>query len=595
MKKSTVVYEDVKTSIKERAIQLWGVENPDNLDPLIVLMMEVFAHEITRLHHKIKVSDAKLIERISKVLVNQNWSLPTPAHSLLQITPTRDDIKLNENSLFYLNKFNFGEKLSELYFTPLYPINLLQAEIEVFAYDRKMSFLSKSGAISKTIRSLEDDKIEDYTVFISINIEDYILYDINEIPLTLFLKDSPFEDYIKLCEVYDMNDNKLSLNQIPEGPEDQNVHYYNSIKNHYKNFVYTLDIENSSKKKQNIKEVLGSIFSENDVREIGDKNLYWLKFKFPEAFIKDELEQLKITLNTFPVVNRRLIEKPLNLLKNGRILSLESGYHEFFLEIKEVIDDQGYLYDTILNHQINDLQGSYSLYFGNIEQFDDRTAKSMLNQMVQAVREEGSSFSSVGYERLNAYLHDLNEQLDDMEVKFNSGYKDVVDFSNRPYLMLVPKRESQNVVANYWITNAHLANKVKPYTKLMAEDSYGLDKDSIFLQTTTFGGTVKTTEKDTINALRYGLTSKDRIVSREDVKNFIRKSIGNLIEEIEVKSGVGISEYKKQGLIRTTDVIIKLNQKGNLTVENKNRLSHIFKNELEEKSIITMPYKVIIL
>lgn len=595
MKKSTVVYEDVKTSIKERAMQLWGVENPDNLDPLIVLMMEVFAHEITTLHHKIKVSDAKLIERISKVLVNQNWSLPTPTHSLLQITPTRDDIKLNENSLFYLNKFNFGEKLSELYFTPLYPINLLQAEIEVFAYDRKMSFLSKSGAISKTIRSLEDDKIEDYTVFISINIEDYILYDINEIPLTLFLKDSPFEDYIKLCEVYDMNDNKLSLNQIPEGPEDQNVHYYNSIKNHYKNFVYTLDIENSSKKKQNIKEVLGSIFSENDVREIGDKNLYWLKFKFPEAFIKDELEQLKITLNTFPVVNRRLIEKPLNLLKNGRILSLESGYHEFFLEIKEVIDDQGYLYDTILNHQINDLQGSYSLYFGNIEQFDDRTAKSMLNQMVQAVREEGSSFSSVGYERLNAYLHDLNEQLDDMEVKFNSGYKDVVDFSNRPYLMLVPKRESQNVVANYWITNAHLANKVEPYTKLMAEDSYGLDKDSIFLQTTTFGGTVKTTEKDTINALRYGLTSKDRIVSREDVKNFIRKSIGNLIEEIEVKSGVGISEYKKQGLIRTTDVIIKLNQKGNLTVENKNRLSHIFKNELEEKSIITMPYKVIIL
>ncbi len=594
MKKSTIIYEDVKTSIKERAMQLWGVDNPDNLDPLILLMMEVFAYEIAKLHDKIKVSDAKLIERISKVLVNQNWSLPTPTHSLLQITPTRDDVTLNENSSFYLNKFNYSKKISELYFTPLYPIDLLRAKIEVFAYDRRMSFLSKSGAISKTIRSLKDDKIEDYTVYVSINIDDYILDNLKEIPLTLFLDNSPFEDYIKLCEVYDMDDNKLSLNQIPERPGDQNIHYYNSIKNNYKNFVYTLDIEKSSKKKHKVNEVLGSVFSENDVREISDKNLYWLKFKFPVAFIKDELDQLKITLNTFPVVNRRLIEKSLNLLKNGRILSLESGSNEFFLEIKDVIDDKGYLYDTILNHQINDLQGAYSVYFGNVEQFDERTAKSMLNQMVQAVREEGSSFSSVGYERLNAYLHDLNEQLHDMEVKFNSGYKDVVDFSNRPYLMLMPKRESQNVVANYWITNAHLANSVEPYTKLMAEDNYGLDKDSIVLQTTTFGGTIKTTEKDTINSLRYGLISKDRIVSREDVKNFIRKSIGDLIDDIEVKSGVGISEHKKQGLIRTTDVIIRLNQKGSLTVENKNRLSHIFKNELEEKSILTMPYKVTI-
>ena len=321
--------------------------------------------------------------------------------------------------------------------------------------------------------------------------------------------------------------------------------------------------------------------------------MFWIKINFPVVFNPKELEKLSISLNTFPVVNRRLQYKQHSLERNGKIASLQT-INELFLNIESVVDNAGRQYLNTLTNDINNIKGSYSLYFGELEQFDERNAKAVLERVIQMVREEGSSFSAVGYDLLNAYLDELNERLNVLERKVNVGYKNVSNNNDRQYLLVIPHNDASHLECQFWTTDADAANGITQDTLIGQFQSNDFKGSSIRLQTDTVGGNVKNNAKEKISNMRYGLLSRDRIVSKEDVKEFVKKSIGKNVEAVRVKPGVGISNSPKGGLIRTTQVEITLTDSAKLTSENKQRLSNALVQELEQKSVQNLPYSVLI-
>ncbi|WP_232123635.1 hypothetical protein [Tenacibaculum finnmarkense] len=543
---------------------------------------------MSKVHQEVKVSDAKLLERVSKILVNESWSLPTPSHTLLSVHPSEQVSEMEKTTQLYFQKIVKGE-LNDVFFTPIKNQELLKANVYCTAWDRELSFDTNKG-YKHIINSYKESKIPEYTIWVGIDIDESLLKDIKKIPISILLKDSHLDPYIKMSSVQDCDGNDLKLYQ----EEDLNTnkeHYYATIQKYYQDYLYTVDLSNSSKKRQKLTDKCSEVFNQEDIEEY-DKELFWLEISFSVAFTKEELDKITISTNTFPIVNRKRSYKQHSLKRNGKIVSLYFKEKEYFLNAESLIDNEGRVYKSALKNDINNMEGSFSLYFGDIEQFDERNAKYILSDVIQTVREEGSSFSAMGYDLLNSYLEDLNDKLDALERKVNFRFKDVSNNNEKVYLQTIPYKTSDTYECVYWTTNAGLANGIKEGALLSQYQTIELESDSIRLLTDTVGGAVKKGTKEKISSFRYGLLSKDRIVSNEDIKEFMYVTIGDVVKSVSVKSGVGISVHKKQGLIRTINVEVLLKEAENLSSENKKRLGNSLELQLESKSVHNTPYRV---
>ncbi|MBE7649140.1 hypothetical protein G1K75_11945 [Tenacibaculum finnmarkense] len=581
-------YKKIKERMKMRSMELWGIENTQKVDPVIEMFLDVFSYELSKVHQEVKVSDAKLLERVSKILVNESWSLPTPSHTLLSVHPSEQVSEMEKTTQLYFQKIVKGE-LNDVFFTPIKNQELLKANVYCTAWDRELSFDTNKG-YKHIINSYKESKIPEYTIWVGIDIDESLLKDIKKIPISILLKDSHLDPYIKMSSVQDCDGNDLKLYQ----EEDLNTnkeHYYATIQKYYQDYLYTVDLSNSSKKRQKLTDKCSEVFNQEDIEEY-DKELFWLEISFSVAFTKEELDKITISTNTFPIVNRKRSYKQHSLKRNGKIVSLYFKEKEYFLNAESLIDNEGRVYKSALKNDINNMEGSFSLYFGDIEQFDERNAKYILSDVIQTVREEGSSFSAMGYDLLNSYLEDLNDKLDALERKVNFRFKDVSNNNEKVYLQTIPYKTSDTYECVYWTTNAGLANGIKEGALLSQYQTIELESDSIRLLTDTVGGAVKKGTKEKISSFRYGLLSKDRIVSNEDIKEFMYVTIGDVVKSVSVKSGVGISVHKKQGLIRTINVEVLLKEAENLSSENKKRLGNSLELQLESKSVHNTPYRV---
>ncbi len=573
--------------MKSRSMELWGIEDHKFVDPIIELFLDVFSYELSKVHQEIKLSDAKLLERLSKILVNENWSLPMPSHALIQAKPSEQLEVITPNTELYYQKRTQSGAV-DVFFTPMQEHTLIHADLYCVGLSDTLQFEQFSDI---SIKANKEKQIKDHTIWIGIDIEKELLQEIDQLPLCILLGASNLNAYLKMVKIFDYDGNELQLFSSKKNKTTSKEHYYDTVDRYYQDYLHTIDLKASSKTKHTVSSKFETIFDEEEIKEL-DKELFWLQLSFPVAFVKEELENLSISLNTFPIINRKSAYRQHQIKKNGKIVSLIASDQEYFLNVESLIDESGNEYKNTLKNDISNLEGSYSLYSGDIEQFDERNAKALLNRVIQTVREEGSSFSAIGYDLLNAYLEDLHSKLDTLEQKVNFRYKNISDHNNKLYLLTIPYKTSETYECYYWTTTADFANGIDTDTLFSQYQSGGLQPDSIRLQTKTVGGIIKNGTKDKIDNLRYGLISKDRIVSNEDVKAFIKQAIGSAVKDVQIRSGVAISPNKKQGLVRTihVDIVFVANQ--NFSEENKHHLARYLQLELENKSVHNTPYSI---
>ncbi|MCV6629613.1 MAG: hypothetical protein OIF50_07110 [Flavobacteriaceae bacterium] len=584
-------FDNIKENMIERACELWGIEDPILIDPVIELLMDVFSYEFYKIDQEIKISDAKILERLAKILVNERWSLPSPAHALLRAIPTNDDMVIHRKSRFYSQKVSHGEEARELFFTPLNTHHLLQANIQCEIRPTEMCFYDLKKIPQIKFHNKKDKREADYTVWIGIHIDQKMLEQLEKISVALIMHNSKLESYLPLVKVYDELGNLLPVSHTPFDALQESETYFEPIIHYYKNNLYDIQLSDHRGMQKPTDKFGESFYIDTNIDL--EVPLYWLRFEMPVAFVQEELHKLHITLNTFPIVNRSMRYKQHNLVRNGKIVSLPTT-NEFFLNMESLIDNKGKSYINTLKKDINHLKGSYALYFGELEQFDERNAKSKLEEIIQTVREEGSSFSAIGYDLINAFLENLNEKLNDLERKVNLSYHSVTEGNNRQYLLTIPLEDTETLECNYWITDAMLANNLQINSLLRQFHSSGFHNQTVRLQTETFGGAFRNSAKEKISGLRYGLIARERIVSKEDVIEFVRLFIGKTVDTVSVSPGVGIGLDLKKGLIRTTDVSIQLLPNSPLSEENKIKMSNFIKMELEHKSVHNLPYQVTI-
>lgn len=584
-------YLRIKERLLDRALDLWGIEDERQLDPVVDLLLEAVAFESFQLEETLARADAALLGRLSRLLIPQKWMLPRPAHGLLSVHPKSGEhlMELSPHDHFSVNRVVQGVKSPPLFFTPLYATQLLDAQIRYRLWGTQLEELGRRRCYTEQAFA-EEDRLGDHTLYLGIQIAEENLVHTDRLRLAILPERGELLPFLSEIQAFDACEHPLVIQSqnIPEASYEG--HYVQDLKEHYCHYLYEIELQESKASCS-----LTSLFPKlkEELHELHDvaSQLYWIRLEFPAVFTLDDMASMGVHLNTVPVINRRLIRKLHSLEREGRILSLSTSDQGHFLSIESLEDNLGKVYIPRERSYEAGALGVYSLYFGDLERFDASDAQRQLRRVLQLVREEGNAFSAVDNSSFASVLKELQDRLTTLEKTV--GKMQSESGSSKAFLMTMPEAEAEHLALSYWESTGGLANGLSPQDIIQSLEPDKFDSASIRLRTKTKGGRAAETEDMLIAHLRYGLLSKERIVTREDVKSYLKHRLGITLKQVDLRDGVTISQEPNKGLVRCTDVFLELVKQGTeLNEEEQAHLSSRLETELKERSVAHTTYKV---
>ena len=365
----------IKERILKQAMEFWGVSDIRDMDPVIDLLLEVFAHESNKLHQEIEQSDSRILHRLSRILIGNKWSLPKPAHALMTITPNHGECcELDAEDHFYAEKNIFGKGDIQVFITPLFSYKLVDAKVRAIAYNDSIRH-STDGFSTPTRFLAPKNRIADYCVWVGMDVSKEVLQKMDSVMFCIKPSDMELLPFMNMAFFYDCTGNLLNAKTglHVEDPYS-NAHYFDEIRDFYSDLYFNVSIRGASKEKQTYREMFPGYVSDCEIPD-DSESLFWVKIAFPEIFTKESLENLEVYLNTFPVVNRQIVYKQHNFRSTGRIIPLKCPSRTQFLNIRSFQDNKGREYVNRLNQYEENPTGIFSLYFGDLERFDSDSAR----------------------------------------------------------------------------------------------------------------------------------------------------------------------------------------------------------------------------
>ena len=584
-------YLRIKERLLDRALDLWGIEDERQLDPVVDLLLEAVAFESFQLEETLARADAALLGRLSRLLIPQKWMLPRPAHGLLSVNPKSGEhlMELSPHDHFSVNRVVQGVKSPPLFFTPLYATQLLDAQIRYRLWGTQLEELGRRRSYTEQAFA-EEDRLGDHTLYLGIQIAEENLVHTDRLRLAILPERGELLPFLSEIQAFDACEHPLVIQaqNIPEASYEG--HYVQDLKEYYCHYLYEIELRESKASCS-----LTSLFPKlkEELHELHDvaSQLYWIRLEFPAVFTLDDMASMGVHLNTVLVINRRLIRKLHSLEREGRILSLSTSDQGHFLSIESLEDNLGKVYIPRERSYEAGALGVYSLYFGDLERFDASDAQRQLRRVLQLVREEGNAFSAVDNSSFASVLKELQDRLTTLEKTV--GKMQSESGPSKAFLMTMPEAEAEHLALSYWESTGGLANGLSPQDIIQSLEPDKFDSASIRLRTKTKGGRAAETEDMLIAHLRYGLLSKERIVTREDVKSYLKHRLGITLKQVDLRDGVTISQEPNKGLVRCTDVFLELVKQGTeLNEEEQAHLSSRLETELKERSVAHTTYKV---
>jgi len=185
-----------------------------------------------------------------------------------------------------------------------------------------------------------------------------------------------------------------------------------------------------------------------------------------------------------------------------------------FLDIKKITNDHGNLY-KVLDNDEESKKGSYTLRDENVGKLDPRRAKDYLINLIDLLKNESAAFSVLGSDFLQTSIHKLNQDISALESRVSEMS---LKADENHYLSVKPFFKKETVFVDFWSTIGEGANMIKPNTGLQIYKGSDIDAQKCFLVTATLQGKDTLSIDERLHKYRSLLLSRERIVTREDVK-----------------------------------------------------------------------------
>ena len=606
--------EVIKARMLQNATKLWGLKSIQSLDPFVKLLIDAFSTEVFKANNEIQTINGRILERLAKLLTPTNYTHPTPAHAVAFCMPEEDTEILMEHSEFFfkkhLNSFRKtqSDKQVEIPFTPVDNIDLIKAQNILMIAGNTVYHIDEQ--LNKIpIQRISADVADYRNITIGIDLSDYTSENFPE-KLSLFCSNPTYEkvDFVyRLLPHIKVSHNHIPLqvssgisyNEVPEQENYESIFEEQSIRHKIKKDVKNL----YDHKFLEIRGIYPSVFKKikpglpeniDDGSSVFDpfrtKKILWLKMEFPPQFTSEILENFSFILNAFPVYNRGWKKTEYNLDIMGNNIPMETNEEEFFLYVEEVVDGLGKRYSEIPftpNEEIE--KGLFTVRKGGMERFTQRNATDLMSHVMELLRDEVAAFAIINRDKVKDVLGEISDKMKGLMKKVDQANRELKEDVN--YVIIEPLENSVHTYASFWVCHSSLANNLRPGTDLNSQKKFHV----ITLITETTGGAEEKKQSDTILAYKYALTTRDKIISAEDVKNYCKMMLNSELKTVSVKRGTMISDQPREGFIRTVDVEITPQNYTFYGRKYWDNLADVLKNNIKAKAIDGVEYRVIIL
>ncbi len=606
--------DKIKNRLLKNSSQLWGVQQAElsALDPIVSMLFGSCSKEFEKIYNEQDTSQARVLERLSKLLLPEVYAGSIPSHGIVHGRPNEPISVLNKNSQLYFRKSriasesSYKENYTDIYFSPLSDVLILDGKVKysvsphgfyehqdvyikekLFGYENSVAnrhVFSIGIELNPGIENLE--KLSIYFDWPSNSEKERLL---NSLP---FVKASINGVDIDASIGFKMG----NLNIRSEFELKESIDLLNNVESaigsFYENRFITLNLKNKkeggySVEKKKYPLQFSEFFNKKNL-EILQSDLLWIEFKFP-SYISDEvLDELVCTINSFPVCNRRLNEMTFRIQANFNVVPLSTN-EDYLYNIQSVKSFNGQEYRTSKVSDTNKIEnGEYVVRKGGVERFDQRNAKDLLNYLIDLLRDESASFALFGQEAISTNLFELNQQLAALEQKVKKG--ETGEAAN--YLMIKPKLLKDNIFVEYWTTSGEKANNIRIGSKLQASSTVDLRSEELVLISNTTGGRDPLSQSEILNNFKASLITRDRIVTIADIKVFCSKELQGGIKAISFEKKFEVSSVANGGFIKYFEIEIEPTNYEKFKVEEWDSIGSILQSKIETKSSFVLPLRV---
>jgi len=523
--------EQIKSRMLKNAASQWGIpanEIEMSFDPIISLLLGACASEIEKVSNKINESESRVTEKIIQLMTPDTIFGPKPSHSIMRTLPTEDSIIVDTNFLFSYKKKN-TEKASnnfrEVFFSPIQDFKVVKASLNYMVFGSQISEVDETKELTTLFRS-NKEFIDKSTLYLgitseskSISLKDSSIYfELQDLEVsTLFyhhLKNAKWfvnEKEVKVESGFGNDETLTESNYLLDEDSGKVANIIDEVKNNYSRYFIT--IKDNFETKKEIPDAFNETISNHKIAI--DENTFWLKVVFPRVIDESIIKTIYCALNSFPVVNRRLEEFSYQLKEFVNIVPIITS--NLFLDIKSITNLENKKYKLLNRNISNNKKGIYSLRTDNLKKIDNRKAKEYIIHLIELLKDESASFS---------YLDN--------------------DFL-------------QSNLKSFWNTDGSFANNIKYGSVLKNYKAVDLDQKSTSLVTSTYGGRNSLNMQERLQAYRRTLVSRDKIVTKEDIRLICFEFFGDKIKAVKIKNGYTIDVALNKGIINCIEIILTPN------------------------------------
>lgn len=604
-------------SILTRAADEWGVAFEDverdigqKFDPIVRFLAGACASELERVYQNIGETEARLQQRLARVLLPEYYHLPQPAHALATATPTEESVVIEETTEF-VSKPSQEEEIA---LSPLWPARLLPISISMVATNNRLLHLNQRAS------PLREGQTERFSrLLLGINTSEPIT---NWQGVSLFFNLKPIAEQqteqasflaaMRQCRCF-LNGEEigttpgftplnLNLEDCLNGKERLQNHVRTRYEPHFLTFTETSARPLPPRTPQDFlaKWLDGTTEGNKLAEQLDDqlsKPLYWLAFYLPYPVDVEQLEtRLALQFNVFPVVNRKLCgagNGEHHYLQSTTIKWLRLQIEDSFVSIRRVYEESPSGYPTFTFKPFADFREddspSYTLRHGGIGRWDEFNAWQRLAYVVAILQENYQHHELIQQAASALSLEDVHQLLGRKIEENAAAQKPTQDVF---VLLHAGDTASKRVRVEYWTSKGARANGISAKTSLECKGKLKstLDKASIELVTELNWGRDPLNGPQQIDAMRSVLLSRGRIVTREDVKAFCKDFLKGRLNTLHVNDGVGVDPRFDFGITRLLDV--QLEPAAHAKGEDWDGICWQLQALLEQKSNSSIPIRV---
>lgn len=595
------------------AAEMWGVEASEietSFDPIISLLLSACAAEIEKISSELDESETRITEKLIELMTPERSMGPTLAHAVLYAEPIDKATVINQEYHFTCRKEIPYEKTSvkfkDISFTPLQDFKLVNAKVEHMVTaaqhilfeekkDRQIKVLSSKGAFNDSTIYLGVS-----TPSSQISLDDVSFY--FELQSTKQGEKELFYNHLANAQ-WSLDGTPLNVTPGFYNSEDEQRQMVNVIFGEtskksdiiYQEFIHFyrkqyVTIRSTGEKGEtgNDSNALQDFLQANGIDD--DSGMHWIKIEFPTVIGTSILKNVFCSLNAFPIINRELNSFSYQLKDFVHIVPLKTD--NLFFDIKSISNTGGKRYNAKTDNDSNSNKGSFVIRGNNIGHLEQRRARDYIVYLLELLKDESASFSFLNNDFLLKSLKSLNQQIATLEKKVGES---TIDQSQTHFAVLKPYKINDQLLVEFWTCNGALANSIKSGADLYLNKGLGVRQNTNYLLTTSAGGKDGLKMTDRLNSYRRALLSRDKIVTKEDVRALCYEIYGSKLEHVVVKRGFMKDIEFNKGWTPCIQILLtpaqKARGKKDFWEHENNKLMYL----LEKKSLNVFPYEVKIL